>query len=131
LRIALDEMFTMSNMDIILLQKYLNSLVGRVLQRYLMRMFGSAWNRLLSCARLWPWLMRYPRRQRGISWRDLLNAWWWNSETFTNSLQLPIKPIRCGQSVGGGRDSATTHTAVHKICSKANVVFHSLNLTNK
>jgi hypothetical protein len=35
------------------------------------------------------------------------------------------------RAVSGKRDSNTTLAAVQKLCSKANAVFHSLNLTNK
>ncbi len=35
------------------------------------------------------------------------------------------------RAVSGRRDSSTTLAAVQKPCSKANDVFHSLNLTNK
>jgi hypothetical protein len=60
------------------------------------------------------------KRYQDISLRGLLSAWLWNSEIFINSLQLPIKSIRCGQSV---RD----RTALQLLLE----VFYSLNLTNK
>ncbi len=39
--------------------------------------------------------------------------------------------VRQMQAISGKRDSNTTLAAVQKLCSKANDVFHSLNLTNK
>ena len=39
--------------------------------------------------------------------------------------------VRQMQAVSGRRDSNTTLAAVQKLCSEANDVFHSLNLTNK
>jgi hypothetical protein len=39
--------------------------------------------------------------------------------------------VRQMQAVSGKRDSNTTLTAVQKLCSKANDMFHSLKLTNK
>jgi hypothetical protein len=39
--------------------------------------------------------------------------------------------VRQMRAVSGRHDSTTTLAAVHKLCSKANEVFHSLNLTNK
>ena len=67
-----------------------------------MRMFDSALNRSLSCVRVWPKLTHYLRRYLVIFWRDLPDVRLWNSEISTNSFILPIKSVRCGQSVGGG-----------------------------
>jgi hypothetical protein len=39
--------------------------------------------------------------------------------------------VRQMRAVSGKQDSNTTLVAVQKLCSKANDVFHSLNLTNK
>ncbi len=102
LKIALDKIFTISNMVIMLLQKYRNSLIRKVLLRYQMRMYKSAWNRLLPCVCVLPRLMRSLKRHQDISLRGLLSARLWNSKIFISSLQLLLKSIRCGQSVGGG-----------------------------
>jgi hypothetical protein len=53
LKIALDDMFTMSNMVIMLLQKYLKQFA----QGGQMRMFGSAQNSLMQCVSILPRLM--------------------------------------------------------------------------
>jgi hypothetical protein len=67
-----------------------------------MKMFDCVLNRLLSCVRVWPKLAHYLRRYLDILWRDLPDVWLWNSKRSTNSLTLPIKSARCGQSVRSG-----------------------------
>ncbi len=53
-------------------------------------------------------------------------------EGFTRCLVLnTADKVRQMRAVSGKRDSNTTLVAVQKLCSKANDVFHSLNLTNK
>ena len=64
-----------------------------------MRMFDCVLNRLLPCVRVWPKLTHYLRRYLAIFLRDLVDVWLWNSKRSTNSLTLPIKSTRCGQSV--------------------------------
>ncbi len=107
LKIVLDEMFTMSNMVITLLPKFLKQFAQEGVARVpnegsLMRMFDCVPNRLLPGVRIWPKLMHYLRRYLAIFWRDLPDVWLWNSKRSTNSLTLPIKSARCGQSVGSG-----------------------------
>jgi hypothetical protein len=65
-------------------------------------MFDSALNRSLPCVRVWPKLTHSLRRYLVIFWRDLPDVRLWNSEISTNSFILPIKSVRCGQSVGSG-----------------------------
>jgi hypothetical protein len=101
LKIALDEMFTMSNMVIMLLQNYLKKFAHEGVAMVPNEDYKSAQNRSLPCVRLLLRLMRSLKRHRDISLRGLLGAWLSNSDIFINSLQLPIKSVRYGQSVGG------------------------------
>ncbi len=78
-----------------------SSLLRKVLLRYWIRMYKSTQKRLLPCVRVLPRLMHSLKRHQDISLRGLLGAWLWNSKIFINSLQLPVKSVRCGQSVGG------------------------------
>jgi hypothetical protein len=102
LKIPLDEMFTMSNMVIMLLQKYLKQFAQDGVAKIPNENVQIFLNRSLLWVCVLSRLMCSLKRHRDISLRGLLGARLWNSKIFIKSLQLPIKSIRIGQSVGGG-----------------------------
>ncbi len=96
----------------------------------LLRMFDCMPKRLLLCVHIWPKLTHYLRRYLAIF-----------LEGFTQFLVVEFKEIhklfntankvRQMRVVNEKRGSKTTLAAVQKLCSKANDVFHSLNMTNQ
>jgi hypothetical protein len=129
LMIALDEMFTMSNMVIMLLQKYLKQFAQEGVAKVPNEDVLFCSEQIAAvCAHLAK-VDALPQETQGyilkrftwclvVEFRDIHKLF-----TTTNK-------VRQMRAVSGSRDSAATLNAVAKLCSEANEVFHSLNLTN-
>ena len=130
LKIALDEMFTMSNMVIQSLQKYLKQFAQEGIAKVPnedVRLCSEQINAV--CARLAE-VDQLPQESTTFI-----------LEGFTRCSVVEFKDIHkllattkkvCQMRVQTGRrDSSATLAAVNKLCSEACEVFHSLNLTNK
>ncbi len=130
LKIALDEMFTMSSMVIISLQKLLKQFAQEGVARVPNEDVQLCAKQIATvCAHLAK-VDAVPQEVPGYI-----------LEGFTRCLVVGFKEIhklintankfRQMRAVSGKRNSSTTLAAVQKLWSKANDVFHSLNLTNK
>jgi hypothetical protein len=128
--ITLDEMFTMSNIVIMSLQKYLKQLaqdgVAKVPNedvRICLEQIAAVCPHLAKVDALPQEAPEYILK--GFTWclvvefRDI------------HKLLATTDKVRQMRAVSGRRDSAATLAAVTKLCSEANEVFSSLNLTNK
>ena len=130
LKIALDEMFTMSNMVITSLQKFLKQFAQEGLAKVPNEDVRLCAEQIAAvCARLAEvdalpqevpgYILEGFTRCSVVEFRDI------------HKLLYTTDKVRQMRAVSGRRDSNTTLAAVQKLCSEANDVFHSLNLTNK
>ena len=130
LKIALDEMFTMSNMVITSLQKFLKQFAQEGIAKVPNEDVRLCAEQIAAvCARLAEvdalpqevpgYILEGFTRCLVVEFRDI------------HKLLYTTDKVRQMRAVSGKRDSNTTLVAVHKLCSEANDVFHSLNLTNK
>ena len=130
LKIALDEMFTMSNMVITLLQKFLKQFAQEGIAKIPNEDVRLCAEQIAAvCARLAEvdalpqevpgYILEGFTRCSVVEFRDI------------HKLLYTTDKVRQMRAVSGRRDSNTTLVAVQKLCSEANDVFHSLNLTNK
>jgi hypothetical protein len=130
LNIPLDEMFTMSNMVIMLLQKYLKQFAQEGLTRVPNEDVQLCLKQIAAVCVQLAKVDALPQEAPGcilegfiqylvVEFRDI------------HKLLATTNKVCHMQAVSGRRGSTTTLAAVHKLCSKANEVFHSLNLTNE
>jgi hypothetical protein len=130
LKIALDEMFTMSNMVITSLQKFLKQFAQEGIAKVPNEDVRLCAEQIAAvCARLAEvdalpqevpgYILEGFTRCSVVEFRDI------------HKLLYTTDKVRQMRAVSGKRDSNTTLVAVQKLCSEANDVFHSLNLTNK
>jgi hypothetical protein len=130
LKIALDEMFTMSHMVITSLQKFLKQFAQQGIAKVPNEDVRLCAEQITAvCARLAE-VDTLPQEAPGyilegftqcsvVEFRDI------------HKLLYTTDKVRQMRVVSGRRDSNTTLVAVQKLCSEANDVFHSLNLANK
>ncbi len=92
LKFALNEMFTMSNMVISLLQKFLKQFAQEGVARVPNEDVQLCAKQLAAVCACLVEVDALPQP----------DVWLWNSKRSTNYLPLPIKYARCRQSVGSG-----------------------------
>jgi hypothetical protein len=130
LKLALDEMFTMSNMVITSLQKFLKQFAQEGVAKVPNEDVRLCAEQIAAvCARLAEvdalpqevpgYILEGFTRCSVVEFREI------------HKLLYTTDKVRQMRAVSGRRDSSTTLAAVQKLCSEANDVFHSLNLTNK
>ena len=130
LKIALDEMFTMSNMVIQLLQKYLKQFAQEGIAKVPnedVRLCSEQINAV--CARLAE-VDQLPQESTTF----ILEGFTRCSVTEfreIHKLLATTEKVKQMRVHTKKRDSSATLAAVNKLCSEACEVFHSLNLTNK
>lgn len=130
LKIALDEMFTMSNMVVMSLQKYLKQFAQEGIAKVPnedVRVCAEQLNAV--CARLAE-VDALPQETTGFILEGFTRCSVVEFRDIHKLLATTLK-VRQMRAVTGRRDSSTTLAEVQKLCSEACEVFHSLNLTNK
>ncbi len=130
LKINLDEMFTMSNMVIMSLQKYLKQFAQEGIAKVPnedVRLCTEQLNAV--CARLAE-VDQLPQESNTFILEGFTHC---SVVEFKDihKLLATTKKVRQMRVQTGRRDSSATLAAVNKLCSEACEVFHSLNLTNK
>jgi hypothetical protein len=130
LKIVLDEMFTMSGMVILLLQKYLKQFAQDGIAKVPNKDVQDCTEQLLAVSARLAEVDALPHKAVGqilegitccsiAEFRDMHKL----LSTTERIRQIPVK--------GGKWDSSITFAAIKKLCSKASEFFHVLNLLNK
>ncbi len=126
LKITLDEMFTVKNMVIMLLQKYLKQFAQEGLPKVPNEVVWLCLEQITTmCAHLTK-VDALPQEAPGY----ILEGFTWCSVVKFRDIHKLLgtaNKVCQMQAVSGRRDSSTTLAAVHKLCSKADEVLQSLN----
>jgi hypothetical protein len=130
LKIALDKMFTMSNMVIMSLQRYLKQFAQEGIAKVPNKDVRVCSEQLVAvCTRLAE-VDALPQESIGFILEGLTRC---SVPEFKDIPRLLCTNHKVHQmrAVTGRRDSSATIAHIQKICREACKVFHSMNLTNK
>ena len=130
LKFAMDEMFTMSNMIVTLLQNFIRQFAKDGIAKELNEDVQLCAEQMAAvCARLAE-VDRLPQEVPGYILEGFTRCL---VVKFRDTHRLPNTADKVHQmrAVTGKRDSKATLATVEKLCSKTNDMFHSLNLINK
>ncbi len=130
MKIALDEMFTMSDMVIMSLQRYLKQFAQDRIAKVPNEDVCVCSKQLIAmCTRLAE-VDALPQKSTGFILEGLTRC---SVLEFKNIHRLLCTTHKVCQmrAVTGRRDSSATLAHIQKICKEACEVFHSMNLTNK
>jgi hypothetical protein len=130
LKISLDEMFTMSNMVVTLLQSFLKQFAKEGIAKVPSE---DVWLCAKQIAAVSAYLAKVGALSQKVPGYILEGFTQCSVAEFRDIHRLlnTANKVRQMQAVTGKRDSKATRVTVVKLCSKANDMFHSLNLTNK
>ena len=130
MKIALDEMFTMSNMVIILLQRYLKQFAQEGIAKVPNKDVHVCSEQLVAMCTCLAQVDALPQESNGFILEGLTRC---SVPEFKDIHRLLCTTHKVCQmrAVTGRRDSSATLARIQKICKEACEMFHSMNLTNK